>query len=224
MSIETTLSALILMPYDLEAIFLGAETAVLGHCSGCQIPSELASWILSISSTIHLSSPLWKLEKAKQVPVVFIYSGRFLSSLHSLNQSASQSVWWKLSETSNQLATVVSQLLRPVARFGVSKLIPTPVVKRPKHAHTVLCEVLSSSSERSSKNRSGLLSQVQAVQPPRFSILPNIWLSDLSPILTRASRAIMDNSLHASCIMYASWPCCINMPSSRFHTLDRKFH
>ena len=69
---------------------------------------------------------------------------------------------------------------------------------------------------RSSKNRSGLLSQVQ---PPRFSFLPIIWLSDLSPMLSRASRTIMDISPHASSVVFASWPRAIKRP--HHHTLDR---
>ena len=71
---------------------------------------------------------------------------------------------------------------------------------------------------RSSQNRSGLLSQVQH---PRFSILPITWLSDLSPMLNRASRTIMDITQHASSVVYASWPHTIKQP--QHHTLEKKF-
>ena len=57
---------------------------------------------------------------------------------------------------------------------------------------------------RSSENRSGWLPQVQY---PIFSILSIIWLSDPFPMFPRASRTIMDNSLHVSSAFYASWPC-----------------
>ena len=71
---------------------------------------------------------------------------------------------------------------------------------------------------RSIENGPSLLSKVQ---PPRFSVLPISWLSDLSPMLNRASRTIMDISRHASSVGQASWPSTIKQPQN--HTLE-KFH
>ena len=90
--------------------------------------------------------------------------------------------------------------------------------------HVYLCAKFGALSgrineTRSSEKRSGLISQVQ---PPRFSILPITWLSDLSSMINRSSMTIMDISQHASEVVYASWPYAIKRP--QHHTLDIKFH
>ena len=87
-----------------------------------------------------------------------------------------------------------------------------------------VCKVWSTQSKpginktRSGENRSVRLPQVQY---PRFSILPIIWLSGLFSMFPRASRTMMDNSLHLSSTLYASWLLEFMRPQNC--SLDRKF-
>ena len=72
--------------------------------------------------------------------------------------------------------------------------------------HAKFGELNRSINETSlSENKPGLPSQVQ---PLIISILPIIWLSVLSPMITKTPRTIMDKigSQHTSAVIYANWP------------------
>ena len=171
-----------------------AKPATARHSKGLTRP---CGWGLTAGKYLRQS-----LTRQNCLQVWFVTFDSVSETSRNLVETCTWAIWRGTTQFGGQIWTAQAGSCSIVPLSGKFLLLISLLTWLSTSKQILEYSIKGSTKQGQSENRSGWLPQVHY---PRFSILPIIWMSVLFPMFPRASRTIMDNSLHVSLALYASW-------------------